>query len=138
MSGGRNGGAPAPVETGMAAKRNNVVLVVEDEPLILMDAMQALEDAGFDVVDAYDGEHALLRLEQRPDISAVFTDVNMPGRFDGVQLARMVHERRPDMVILVTSGAMKVRKEDLPEGGQFVPKPYRGSHVASLIDELLA
>ena len=107
----------------MPDSAKTVVLVVEDEPLILMDAMQSLEDAGFEVIDAYDAEHALLCLDERPDIGAVFTDVNMPGRFDGVQLARMVNERRPDVVVIVTSGAVKVRRTDLPEGGQFVPKP---------------
>ena len=121
----------------MPDKAKTVVLVVEDEPLIFMDAMQSLEDAGFDVVDAYDGEHALVRLKERPDIGAMFTDVNMPGRFDGVQLARMVNERRPDVVILVTSGAIKVQRADLPDGGQFIPKPYRGEHVAKLIEELV-
>lgn len=121
----------------MPTTSKSVVLVVEDEPLILMDAMQSLEDAGFDVVDAYDGEHALIRLQERPDIGAVFTDVNMPGRFDGVQLARMVNERRPDIVIIVTSGAINVQRTDLPEGGQFIPKPYRGEHVAKLIQELV-
>lgn len=121
----------------MPDRAKTVVLVVEDEPLILMDAMQSLEDAGFEVVDAFDAEHALVRLNERPDINAVFTDVNMPGRFDGVQLAYMVSERRPDVVVLVTSGAVKVRKADLPESGQFIPKPYRGEHVAKLIDELI-
>ena len=121
----------------MPDRSKTVVLVVEDEPLILMDAMQSLEDAGFEVIDAYDGEHALVRLDERPDISAVFTDVNMPGRFNGVQLARMVNERRPDVVILVTSGAVKVQRADLPEGGQFIPKPYRGEHVARLIEDLV-
>lgn len=121
----------------MPNRAKTVVLVVEDEPLILMDAMQSLEDAGFEVIDAYDAEHALLVLQQRPDIDAVFTDVNMPGRFDGVQLARMVNERRPEIVIIVTSGAMKVQRSDLPEGGQFIPKPYRGEHVAKLIEDLV-
>ena len=121
----------------MPNKAKTVVLVVEDEPLILMDAMQSLEDAGFEVVDAFDSEHALVRLQERPDIDAVFTDVNMPGRFDGVQLARMVNERRPDVVILVTSGAIKVQIADLPKGGHFIPKPYRGEHVARLIEELV-
>ena len=121
----------------MPNKAKTVVLVVEDEPLILMDAMQSLEDAGFEVIDAYDAERALLCLEQRPDIGAVFTDVNMPGRFNGVQLARMVSERRPDVVVIVTSGAMKVQRADLPDGGQFVPKPYRGEHVAKLIEDLV-
>lgn len=121
----------------MPHRDKTVVLVVEDEPLILMDTMQSLEDAGFEVVDAYDVEHALVRMKERPDISALFTDVNMPGRFDGVQLARMVHEDRPDVVILVTSGAIKVHTADLPEGGKFVPKPYRGEQVAQLIGDLL-
>lgn len=121
----------------MPDRSKTVVLVVEDEPLILMDTMASLEDAGFDVIDAFDAEHALVRLNERPDINAVFTDVNMPGRFDGVQLACMVSERRPDVVILVTSGAMKVQRSDLPEGGQFIPKPYRGEHVAKLIEELV-
>jgi DNA-binding NtrC family response regulator len=117
---------------------HTVVLVVEDEPLILMDAMQSLEDAGFEVLDAYDVEHALVRLQERPDINAVFTDVDMPGRFNGVQLARMVNERRPDVIVIVTSGAVKVRRADLPEGGQFVPKPYRGEQVAKLIEDLVS
>lgn len=122
----------------MPNQPKTVVLVVEDEPLILMDAIQTFEDAGFEVVDAYDVEHALIRLAERPDINAVFTDVNMPGRFDGVELARMVSDRRPDVVIIVTSGAVAVRRDDLPERGQFIPKPYRGEKVISLIEELLA
>lgn len=121
----------------MPSRAKTVVLVVEDEPLIMMDAMQCLEDAGFEVVDAYDVEHALVRLGERPDIGAVFTDVNMPGRFDGVELARMVNERRPDVVIIVTSGAVEVHTSDLPQNGKFVPKPYRGEHVARLIEELV-
>ena len=119
------------------ATQRTTVLVVEDEPIVLMDAVQSLEDAGFEVVDAYDGEHALMRLEERPDIAAVFTDVNMPGRFDGVALARMVHERRPDMVLVVTSAAMPLTDADIPDDGRFVPKPYDGRQIAGLIRDLL-
>ena len=113
------------------------VLVVEDEPVVMIDAIQALEEAGFDVVDAYDGEHALLRLAERPEIAALFTDVNMPGRYDGVALARMVHERRPDVVVVITSGAVKLGRDQIPDDGRFVPKPYDGRRVAELIHELL-
>ena len=119
------------------ATQRTTVLVVEDEPIVLMDAVQALEDAGFEVVDAYDGEHALIKLDERPDIAALFTDVNMPGRFDGVALARMVHERRPDMVLVVTSAATRLTNGDIPDDGRFVPKPYDGRHVAGLIRDLL-
>lgn len=53
------------------------------------------------------------------------------------QLACMVNERRPDVVVTFTSGAMKFQKSDLPEGSQFVPKPYRGKHAVRLIEELV-
>jgi CheY-like chemotaxis protein len=114
-----------------------VVLVVEDEPLVRFDAIQSLEDAGFEVVDAYDADHALIVLESRPDVRAVFTDVHMPGKLNGVELARLVHQRRPDIRVLVTSGVMHVSGDDLPEGGHFVPKPYDASQVANLIRNMV-
>lgn len=113
-----------------------VVLVVEDEPIIRFDIIQSFEDAGFEVIDAYDADHALVALERRPDVSAVFTDVHMPGSLNGVELARLVHQMRPDVQVLVTSGVMRVQREDLPEGGHFVPKPYDASQVAQLIRSL--
>ena len=119
------------------ADQRTAVLVVEDEPLIMIDAIQALEGAGFEVVDAFDAEHALVQLDSRPDVRAIFTDVNMPGRYDGVALARLVHERRPDVQILVTSGLMKLHTDDLPSGGRFIPKPYDGDQVAQLIRDLV-
>ena len=67
--------------------RKPAVLVVEDEPLILMTTIDAFEEAGFEAIDALNGEQALQRLDERPDIRAIFTDVNMPGLYDGVELA---------------------------------------------------
>lgn len=113
------------------------MLVVEDEPLILMSTIDAFEEAGFEAIDALDGEQALQRLEERPDIRALFTDVNMPGRYDGVELAHIAHKRHPDMVVVVTSGKMIVSREALPEGGQFLAKPYRSSQVTGLFQSLL-
>lgn len=120
-----------------AAPYRLVVLVVEDEPIVRLDAIQSLEDAGFEVVDAYDADHALVTLEKRPDVCAVFTDVHMPGRLNGVELARLVHQQRPDVQVLVTSGVMRVSRKDLPQGGHFVPKPYDASQVAALIRNLV-
>jgi CheY-like chemotaxis protein len=121
-------------------KMNNLkpaVLVVEDEPLILMSTVDAFEEAGFEAIDAADGEQALQRLDERPDIRAIFTDVNMPGRYDGVELARIVRERMPATIVVVTSGKMIVSREALPEGGVFLPKPYRSSQVMALFASLL-
>ena len=63
-------------------RTKTVVLVVKDELLILMDATQSLQEAEYDAIDAYDAKHALMIPQQRPDIDAIFTDVNMLGRFD--------------------------------------------------------
>jgi CheY-like chemotaxis protein len=113
------------------------VLVVEDEPLILMSTIDAFEEAGFEALEAFDAEQAIRRLEERPDIRALFTDVNMPGLYDGVELAHIAHRRWPDMAIVVTSGKMIVSSESLPEGGVFLAKPYRSHQVMGLFASLL-
>ncbi len=110
-----------------------IVIVVEDEALIRLDAMMMLEDAGFDVVDASDADDALLLLKARADIAGLFTDVNMPGRLDGIALAHRARELHPDIRIVVTSGARKVDPAALPIGSHFVPKPYACAHVAALL-----
>lgn len=66
-----------------------VVLVVDDEPLIRALTVDALEDDGFSVLEAATGDYALTVLRTRQDISAVVTDVEMPGQIDGFALASM-------------------------------------------------
>ena len=55
------------------------VLVVEDEPIIRMNAVAMIEDAGYDVIEASNADDAILLLESRPDIRVIFSDVEMPG-----------------------------------------------------------
>ena len=116
---------------GHVARR--VILLVEDEPLTRMDACMGLQDAGFEVIDAPDAETAMELIRTRKDIAVLFTDVQMPGSMDGLELARAVHALRPDIKILVTSGGLKLRDEDLPDDGKFVPKPYVVDRVAATI-----
>ena len=110
-----------------------IVMVVEDESLIRLDAMMMLEDAGFDVVDACDAEDALALLKASVDIAGLFTDVNMPGRLDGIELAHRAREIHPRIRIVVTSGARKVDAASLPSGSHFLPKPYACWQVAALL-----
>jgi CheY-like chemotaxis protein len=121
----------------MAHKLHPLVLVVEDEPFVRMIAAEGLEDAGFDVIEAASADDALKVLNARPDVGVLFTDVNMPGSVDGVELARMVHARWPNLRIVVTSGKDRPRSADLPDDGRFLPKPYRPGEVAHVIEELL-
>jgi two-component system, response regulator PdtaR len=71
------------------------VLIVEDEPLVRLGAVQTIEDAGFEVIEAANADEAIEILEKRSDIRVVFTDVHMPGSMDGLKLAHAVRNRWP-------------------------------------------
>jgi CheY-like chemotaxis protein len=114
------------------------VLVVEDEPLVRMYAVEILQDAGYDVIEAANAEQALAKLEARPDISVMFTDINMPGTMDGFALAREVHQRRPGIHLILTSGKMLADKNQVPGLCAFVSKPYTGEHLTGLMSTLLS
>lgn len=110
-----------------------VVLVVEDDPLILIHSHLALEDAGFTALPVRDANEALDALSTRRDIHALFTDVRLPGALDGLALAKRVHAERPEMEIVVTSGSTKVDVSTLPRGARFLPKPYTAFQVTRLL-----
>jgi CheY-like chemotaxis protein len=114
-----------------------VILVVEDETIIRMGAVQMLEDAGFTVVEAGNAHDAVSILEDRNDVCAIFTDINMPGTMDGIKLARMVRGRWPPIHLIVTSGLVFPNNDDLPPGGKFIHKPYDPRHVIATLRELL-
>jgi CheY-like chemotaxis protein len=118
-----------------SARKRPVVLVVEDEPLLRWNAVAAIEEAGFDAVEAESAIEAISILETRPDIGVVFTDVQMPGSMDGLRLAYLISTRWPPIRIIATSGRFKLRDDDLPEGGRYLPKPYAVSDLAEMLRE---
>jgi CheY-like chemotaxis protein len=111
-----------------------IVLVVEDEALIRMNAFHMLEDAGYAVLEAADADEAIRILESRSDIRAVFTDITMSGSMDGWKLAHAIRGRWPPIHLIVTSG--RNLKDKLPANGRFVPKPYAPEHVTTVLREL--
>ncbi len=121
---------------GPVASRRPVVLIVEDEFLLRMDAVNMIAAAGFEAVEASNADEAIEILETRRDITVVFTDIQMPGSMDGLKLARAVRGRWPPIKIVATSGQPMVREEDLPEGGRFLPKPYSLVEIAGLLREM--
>lgn len=100
------------------------VLIVEDEPMIRFDTVDMVEDAGFNVCEASNAAKALTLLETRDDIGVLFTDIDMPGEMDGLDLARIVRKRWPHIGIVVVSGHTRVSNADMPQGGVFFSKPY--------------
>ena len=89
-----------------------------------MNAVSLLKEAGFATVEAASADEAVALLEARTDIAVVFTDINMPGSMDGLKLAHAIRHRWPPVRVVVTSGRVTVRNEDLPSGGRFLGKPY--------------
>ncbi len=124
------------VRPDMNAISKSAILVVDDDALVRVHSQFALEDAGFEVIEAGNAADALARLDERPDIVALFTDIRMPGSLDGVGLAQVVHARRPDISILVTSGADDGSENALPRAAQFVRKPYTGVQLSQMLGRM--
>src|SRR5277367_2584044 len=103
----------------MEKQKRLVVLVVEDEPLMLMDALDLVTDAGFEAIGAKNADEAIRILENRNDIRVVFTDVNMPGSMDGIKLAHAVRNRWPPIEIIVTSGLNLANVQELRSAVSF-------------------
>src|SRR5215208_652642 len=93
-----------------APSQKPFVLVVEDEFLIRMDAIDMVEKAGFQAIGVSDADEGIETLESRNDIRAVFTDVHMPGSMDGMRLARVVRDRWPPIALIVSSGRPAERR----------------------------
>ena len=114
------------------------VLVVEDEPLLRMDALDFIEQAGFIVFEARGADEAIRMLELHSEIRIVFTDINMPGSMDGLKLAHYVRGRWPPVQLIITSGNMIPRADEMPTGGVFLGKPYRPSQVTERLRAMAA
>jgi two-component sensor histidine kinase len=109
------------------------VLVVEDEMLLRMRAVDIVEDAGFNPIEAISADQAISILEARSDISLLFTDIQMPGSIDGLKLAHAVHDRWPSIKIILVSGRAKPSETERPLDSRFFSKPLG---VAQMIAEL--
>src|SRR4051794_32768477 len=111
------------------------VLVVEDEMILRMRAVDIVHDAGFNPVEAINADEAISILESRSDISLLFTDIQMPGSMDGLKLAHAVHDRWPNIKIILVSGQVRPSEAERPENSRFIGKPLG---VDAMIGELQA
>lgn len=121
----------------MTQSSRKEVLIVEDEPLVRLVAADALADRGIVAWEAGDAEEALAVLDQHPAIGLLFTDVDMPGVMDGLALAHHVHEMRPNVELVITSGAIVIGNDDLPEYGTFLGKPYLMNCMVQIVETKL-
>jgi CheY-like chemotaxis protein len=115
-----------------------IVLVVEDEPLLRLMAVDLVEEAGFEAIEAADADEAVRILETRTDIRIVFTDIDMPGSMDGMMLAAAVRDRWPPIEIVIVSGHRRRDDIELPHRSVFFSKPYDPSVVTATLQRMAA
>jgi len=113
------------------------ILVVEDEPFLLMTTADYLAGYGFKVLEAANADEALLFLDTVPDIQLIFTDIEMPGSMDGLKLAAVVSDLWPPIRIIVTSGHRVIPSQQLPDA-LFIGKPYSLPELSGQIERLIA
>jgi CheY-like chemotaxis protein len=116
-------------------KRSPVVLIVEDEPLVRMLAIEEFEEIGFTVHAANDPASALKLLEQTAPLDLLFTDIQMPGSSNGWQLSRQARELKPDIAVIYATGYGGDQAEPV-EGSATVRKPYLFSDIKAALREV--
>jgi two-component sensor histidine kinase/FixJ family two-component response regulator len=113
------------------------VLVVEDEMMLRMRAVDIVEDAGFTPIEAVNADEALAILESRSDIDLLFTDIQMPGSMDGLKLAHAVHERWPSIKIILVSGKLTPTDAEKPIHSRFFGKPLEVKQMIAEMQEMI-
>ena len=113
-------------------------LVVDDDPLIMMDTTSILEDAGFRFHEAMTGDEAKLILQHHGEsIILLFSDVDMPGDTNGFALARHTAEHWPAIEIVIASGHVMPQAGEMPEKATFISKPFNKHMVHEHLRKML-
>jgi signal transduction histidine kinase/DNA-binding response OmpR family regulator len=139
------GASAAPEDTSAArelllGQSSEVILLVEDDELVRELNVETLRELGYHVLEAADGAEALRQLERVPNIRLLFTDVGLPGEFNGRQLADRALSLRPELKILFTTGYARgaiVYQGRLEPGVQLINKPFTAAALAGKVRELL-
>lgn len=125
-------------EPGMSIDHGAMtVLVVEDDALIRMHGVDILGDGGFHVLEAANADDALVILSDGADVQLLFSDIDMPGSMDGLNLARVVCERWPSIHLLLTSGQHGLQNGDVPGTARFVRKPWSSQGLLDRVRDMV-
>ncbi|MBE7158734.1 MAG: response regulator [Rhodospirillales bacterium] len=125
------------MSSGGGAERHPVVLIVEDEPILIMVMQDLVEEAGCGAIVTNNVEAAISILEQRTDIRVVFADLDVRGTIMGLRLAAMIRDRWPPIELVLT-GALAPELDRIPARGVFCPKPFQQARVVAAIRSFAA
>ena len=125
----------------MSEDAQDVVLIVEDDPSILMVLSDYLSGEGYRVLQAENGEQAFEILASKPHLDLMVTDFRLPGGISGVQIAEPAVKLRPDLKVVFISGyPQEIRETDSPitRKAPILAKPFDLDELQSTIKTLLA
>lgn len=111
------------------ALRKPIAIVVDDEPLILMSTSDIIAHAGYSIVEAMTADEAYAFLNEHSSGQLVVTDVQMPGKIDGFELARNVSECWPDICVVVASAPLCRETATFRECGIHRKTPFSRSRA---------
>lgn len=119
---------------GPGESHKPVILLVEDDVLVRFTTADILREEGFDVLEAVDSSEALALLTTGHPLDLVITDIRMPGRMDGVQLASVIKATRPNLPIALLSSHLERTDHD---ADAFVAKPYDVGQLVEVVKRLI-
>jgi CheY-like chemotaxis protein len=131
---------PAPLSPAAPQGKGEVILLVEDEDAVRKLVVDTLVELGYEVIEAADGPSALNVLAGRRDVQLLFTDVGLPGSFNGRQLADEARRRVPGLKVLYTTGYARnaiVHQGRLDAGVQLINKPFTYDALAARVRSAL-
>jgi len=113
------------------------VLVVEDNAVVRMGILSAIQDEGYLALSACDADEALIKLSNHAEVDVLFTDIRMPGSMDGLALANRIRQSHPGMEIIIASGNLHPTADRMPSRALFLPKPYNALQIGAILRKLI-
>lgn len=121
-------------------RSTGVVLVVEDDPDVRRHSIASVRELGYEVLEAADGPSALTVLRAHPEIDLLFTDVVLPNKMNGKQLADKAQALRPNLAVLFVSGYSRdalIHDGRLPASIKLLSKPYTFAQLGHELHQVL-
>jgi len=130
-----------PSESPAPLSKREIVLVVDDDPMVRKSVIAQINSLGYSVIEASSPAEALDVIARNEPLDLVFSDIVMPGAIDGIELARLVRERRPDLKVLLTSGYPDLKTARSAEHSyvqwDILKKPYRRPDLKQALESVL-
>lgn len=114
------------------------VLIIEDEPVLRIDAIDMVERAGFEPVEVTSVDEAIRTLETRTDIRIVYIDLDMPRGVKGIEIAAAIRNRWPPIEIILTAASVRAADLQLPVRAEFYAKPISHRDVVAAMRRMAA